>query len=76
MATLPRELSPQRRARQNHEPLQKAITYDMALSIPFGMGAEVSVSDLNRSGWSRSVYLYLGVFRSGRLRGGGTEHPA
>ena len=45
----------------------------MALSIPFGMGAEVSVSDIERSDWTGGSKMLDDVQSAIGLRGGGIE---
>ena len=75
MAILPRELSPQLRGRESHEPLPKAIPHDMALSISFGMDTQVSVSHSGRGCRPRSRRLYSSLRRTEAMRDCGTECP-
>jgi hypothetical protein len=48
----------------------------MALSIPRGMGAEVSVSDVTRAGRKRGAEVRDGVLSATGLRNSGTERSA
>ncbi len=36
---------------KDHEQVQESIARSVALSIPFGVGAEISISDTQRAGW-------------------------
>ena len=48
----------------------------MALSIPLGMGSEVSVSDVTRAGRKRGAKVRDGILSATGLRNSGTERSA
>ena len=52
-----------------NEPISKAITYDLALSVPPGLGAQVPVSDTDGPGWNRSSEVHKDVRRAAQVGG-------
>jgi len=59
----------------SNEPIQKAITHVMALPLPFCMGAEISIQDIDRERFRRGGTLHTRVFSTTGGRCFGIEYP-
>jgi len=59
----------------SNEPIQKAITHVMALPLPFCMGSEISIQDIDREHFGRGGTVHTRVFGTTGGRGYGTEYP-